>query len=46
MKVSFVVEKAAQVYVLARSIGTPKLVSEADILAMRDIARNHYGQGK
>lgn len=46
MKVSFVVEKAAQVYVLARSIGTPKLISEADILAMQDFARNHYGQGK
>ncbi len=46
MKVCFVVEKAAQIYVLARSIGAPKLISDADILAMQDFARNHYGQGK
>lgn len=46
MKVCFVVEKSAQVYVLARSIGIPKPISESDMLAMQDFAKNHYGQGK
>jgi len=46
MKIIFVVEKTAQIYFMARSIGTPKLISDADILAMQDFARNHYGQGK
>jgi len=46
MKIIFVVEKSAQIYILARSIGTPKLISEEDILAMQDFAKNHYGQGK
>ncbi len=45
-KVCFVVEKAAQVYVLARSIGTPRLISPEDMAAMQDFARNHYGQGR
>lgn len=44
-KVCFVVEKAAQVYVLARSIGEPRLISPADIDAMQDFAKHHYGQG-
>jgi len=46
MKIIFVVEKSAQIYIMARSIGTPKLISDEDILAMQDFARNHYGQGK
>ena len=46
MKIIFVVEKSAQIYIMARSIGTPKLISEEDILAMQDFARNHYGQDK
>jgi L-fuculose-phosphate aldolase len=46
MKVCFVVEKAAQVYVMAKSIGTPLLISDEDILAMQDFAKYHYGQGK
>jgi L-fuculose-phosphate aldolase len=46
MKIIFVVEKSAQIYILARSIGTPKLISPEDIAAMQDFARNHYGQGK
>ncbi len=45
-KVCYVVEKSAQVYVLARSIGKPRLISQEDMLAMQDFARNHYGQGK
>ena len=46
MKVCFVVEKSAQVYVLAKSIGTPRIISEEDTLAMQNFAKNHYGQGK
>ena len=46
MKNIFVVEKSARIYYMARAIGTPKLISEDDILAMQDFARNHYGQGK
>lgn len=45
-KVCFVVEKAAQIYVLARSIGEPRLISPADVEAMQDFARHHYGQGR
>ncbi len=44
VKVCFVVEKAAHIYLLASSVGKPKLISPEDIAAMRDFARNHYGQ--
>lgn len=46
MKVCYVVEKTAHIYILASSIGTPNLISDEDILAMQHFARNHYGQGK
>ena len=46
IKTIFVVEKSAQVYLLARSIGTPHLIASADIKAMQNFARNYYGQGK
>jgi L-fuculose-phosphate aldolase len=46
IKIIFVVEKSAQIYLLARSIGTPQLISPSDIKAMQDFARNYYGQGK
>ncbi len=46
MKTIFVVEKTAHIYILARSIGTPNLISDEDILKMQDFARNFYGQGK
>lgn len=46
MKVCFVVEKSAQVYVLAKTIGKPMLISDEDTAAMQDFAKNHYGQGK
>ncbi len=45
-KTIFVVEKAAHIYILARSIGTPRLISEEDIKAMQKFAKNFYGQGK
>lgn len=44
LKVSYVVEKTAQVYIMAMSIGTPQLISEEDIREMRYFARHMYGQ--
>lgn len=44
LKVSYVVEKTARVYIMAMSIGTPQLISEEDIREMRYFARNMYGQ--
>ena len=46
LKMVHVVEKTAHTYILARSIGTPRLISEEDIAAMQDFAKNYYGQGK
>ncbi len=46
VKIIFVLEKSAQIYILARSIGTPRLIDPADIKSMQEFARNHYGQGK
>ena len=43
-KICHVVEKTAQIYILAKSIGTPHLISEEDIRAMQYFARNVYGQ--
>ncbi|MBU0511961.1 MAG: class II aldolase/adducin family protein [Chloroflexi bacterium] len=39
-----VVEKAAHIYILAKSIGTPHLISDEDIKAMQDYKKNEYGQ--
>ncbi len=44
LKISYVVEKTAQVYIMALSIGTPQLISGEDIREMRYFARNMYGQ--
>lgn len=46
MKVIHVVEKSAHVYIMARSIGTPHLISDEDIKAMQDFVRTKYGQDK
>lgn len=46
LKTIHVVEKTAQIYILAKSIGTPNLIDPVDIAAMQDFARNHYGQDK
>lgn len=46
MKTIHVLEKSAQIYILARSIGTPHLIDPEDIKAMQDFAKNHYGQDK
>ena len=39
-----VVEKSAHIYILAKSIGTPHLISDEDIKAMQDYKKNEYGQ--
>lgn len=46
LKTIYVLEKTAQIYLLARSVGTPHLIDPDDIKAMQDFARNHYGQDK
>jgi len=46
LKTIHVLEKTAHIYLLARSIGTPHVIDPADIAAMQDFARNHYGQDK
>ncbi len=45
-KTIFVVEKSAQIYILARSLGKPHLIAPEDVKAMQEFARNFYGQGK
>ncbi|NQU31476.1 MAG: class II aldolase/adducin family protein [Anaerolineae bacterium] len=44
LTVSHVVEKTAQIYILALSTGTPQLISAEDIKAMQDYKKNKYGQ--
>jgi len=44
LTICHVVEKSAHIYILARSIGTPHLISAEDIKAMQDYKKNHYGQ--
>lgn len=46
LKICHVVEKSAQIYILAKSVGTPHVISDEDIKAMQYFARNKYGQGK
>ena len=43
-KICYVVEKTAHIYILAKSIGTPRLISEEDIKSMQYFARHLYGQ--
>jgi L-fuculose-phosphate aldolase len=44
LRVCHVVEKTAHIYILAKLIGTPRLISEENIKAMQYFARNIYGQ--
>jgi len=44
LTICHVVEKAAQIYILALSIGKPHLISAEDIKAMQDYKKNQYGQ--
>lgn len=45
-KVSTVLEMTAQIYYMARGIGTPKTLTEEQVAFMHDFAYHHYGQGK
>ena len=46
LKICHVVEKSAHIYIMAKSIGIPHVISDEDIKAMQYFARNKYGQGK
>ncbi|MGD9030321.1 MAG: class II aldolase/adducin family protein [Anaerolineae bacterium] len=43
-KVCHVVEKTAHIFILAKSIGTPNLISDEDIREMQRFAQTVYGQ--
>jgi L-fuculose-phosphate aldolase len=42
--ISQLVEKTAHIYIMAKSIGTPRLIAEEHVKAMQFFARNLYGQ--
>ena len=44
MKVSYVVEKTAQIYILSKNVGKCKIIPEEDIKIMQDFAKNVYGK--
>jgi len=44
MKVCYVVEKTAHIYVLSKSVGKCRIIPEKDIKIIRDFAKNFYGQ--
>ncbi len=44
MNVAAVLEKTAHIYLLARSIGTPRVIDPRDIALMQEFMRNDYGQ--
>jgi len=39
-----VVEKTAQIYIMAKNIGTPNLISMEDIIAMQEYVKTKYGK--
>lgn len=45
-RVGTVLEMTAQIYHMARTIGSPQLISDDKVAFMKDFAKNHYGQGK
>ena len=44
MKVCYVVEKTAHIYILSKSVGKCRIIPEEDIKAMQDFAKNSYGK--
>lgn len=46
LRVCTIVEKGAQIYAIAKMIGTPALLSHEDVSYLRDIYKDHYGQNK
>ncbi|GAX89774.1 class II aldolase/adducin family protein [Effusibacillus lacus] len=46
LRVCTIVEKGAQIYVIAKMIGTPVLLSHEDVEYLRSTYKDHYGQNK
>ena len=44
MKVCYVVEKTAHIYILSKNIGKCRIIPEEDIKAMQDSVKNSYGK--
>lgn len=44
MKVCYVVEKTAHIYILSKSVGKCRIIPGEDIKAMQNFAKNYYGQ--
>jgi len=44
MKVCYVVEKTAHIYILSKNIGKCRIITEEDIKVMQDFAKNSYGK--
>lgn len=44
MKVCYVVEKTAHIYILSKNVGKCRIIPEEDIKVMQDFARNAYGK--
>ncbi len=44
MKVCYVVEKTAHIYILSKSVGKCRIIPEEDIKVMQDFAKNAYGK--
>ncbi len=43
-KISDVLEKTAQILILSRTIGTPRIISKQDVKVMQDFLKTGYGQ--
>jgi L-fuculose-phosphate aldolase len=46
LRVCTIVEKGAQIYAIAKMIGSPILLSHEDVEYLRQAYRDHYGQDK
>jgi len=44
MKVCYVIEKTAHIYILSKNVGKCRIIPEEDIKIIRDFAKNFYGQ--
>jgi len=44
MKVCYVVEKTAHIYILSKSIGKCRIIPEEDIKKMQNFTKNSYGK--
>jgi L-fuculose-phosphate aldolase len=44
MKVCYVVEKTAHIYILSKNLGNCRVIPEEDIKVMQDLAKNSSGK--